>query len=159
MDTLGFCYLGSLRHFLEHHSAKRRSEELLAQTNPYMHGTTISVWRHPTRRSKLTPLNFLKVRDTLKLNGVSIDAILLRLFPFSLRDKGRAWLHLLYLGCITTWDELTKVFLAKFFPPSRMVSLRNQITTFSQKEDKKLSEAWGRFNDLLRLCSHHGPQR
>jgi len=52
----------------------------------------------------------------LKLNGVSTDASRLRLFPFSLRDKVRAWLHFLPLGCITTWDELTRAFLAKFFP-------------------------------------------
>jgi len=36
---------------------------------------------------------FLEVYDTLKLNGVSSDAIRLYLFPFSLRDKARAWLH------------------------------------------------------------------
>jgi len=33
---------------------------------------------------------FLQVCDTLKLNAVSTDAIQLRLFPFSLRDKARA---------------------------------------------------------------------
>ena len=33
---------------------------------------------------------FLEVCETLKLNGLSIDAIRLRLFPFSLRDKARA---------------------------------------------------------------------
>ena len=35
---------------------------------------------------------FLEVCDTLKINGASIDAIRLRLFPFSLRDKARACL-------------------------------------------------------------------
>jgi len=44
----------------------------------------------------------------LKLNGVSTDAIWLRLFPFSLKDKARAQLHSLPSGCITTWDKLTK---------------------------------------------------
>jgi len=37
----------------------------------------------------------LEVCNTLKLNGVSSDVIRLRLFPFSLRDKARAWLPLL----------------------------------------------------------------
>jgi len=45
---------------------------------------------------------FLEVCDTLKLNGVSSDTIRLRLFPFSFRDKARAWLHCLPSGCITT---------------------------------------------------------
>ena len=62
-------------------------------------------------------------------------------------------------GCITTSDELTKVFLTKFLPPSKITSPRNQITTFSQKEDKALYEAWEQFKDLLQLCLHCGLQR
>lgn len=37
------------------------------------------------------------------------------------------------LGYITTWDELTRAFLAKFFPLHKTESLRNQITTFTQR--------------------------
>jgi len=74
---------------------------------------------------------FLEVCDTLKLNGASNDAIGLRLFPFSLRDKARAWLDSLLSGYITTWDELIRTFLTKFFPPSKTASLRNQITNFT----------------------------
>ena len=84
---------------------------------------------------------FLEVCDTLKINGESIDAIRLRLFPFSLRDKARAWLHSLPPGSISTREELTKAFLAKFFPPSKTASLRNQITSFTQREDRTLYEA------------------
>jgi len=75
---------------------------------------------------------FLEVCNTLKLNGISTDAIHLCLFSFSLKDKARARLHSLPLDSITTWDELTRAFLAKFFPPSKTPSLRNQITTFTQ---------------------------
>ena len=35
-------------------------------------------------------LNFLKPCDTFKINGVSDDAIRLRLFPFSLHDKAKS---------------------------------------------------------------------
>ena len=87
-------------------------------------------------------LVFLEMCDTLKLNGVSTDAIRLSLFPFLLRDKTRAWLHSLPPGCITTWDELTKAFLVKFFPLSKTTRVQNQITTFSQKEDEMLYKAW-----------------
>ena len=100
---------------------------------------------------------FLEVCDTLKINGASSNAICLCLFPFSLRDK--AWLHSLPLGSIRTWDALTKVFLTKFFPPKKTASLRNQITSFTQREDELFYEAWERFKDLLRLCPHHGLQK
>ena len=50
--------------------------------------------------------NFLEICDTFKHNGVRDDAIRLRLFPFSLRDKAKVWLHSLLPGIITTWEEL-----------------------------------------------------
>jgi len=43
---------------------------------------------------------FFEVCDTLKINGASTDAIRLHVFPFSLRDKVRAWLHFLPPGSI-----------------------------------------------------------
>jgi len=61
---------------------------------------------------------------------------------FTLKDKAQTWLHLLPLRTISTWDELTKDFLAKFFLSSNTVSLRNQIITLTQRENKSLYEAW-----------------
>ena len=84
---------------------------------------------------------FLEVCDTLKLNEVSADAIVLHLFLISLKGKARGWLHSLPPGSIVTWDELTKAFLGKFIPSSKTESLRNQITTFTQREDESLYKA------------------
>ena len=52
-----------------------------------------------------------------------------------------------------------QVFLAKFFPPSKTVSLRNQIASFAQRKDESLYEACEPFKDLLRLCPDHGLQK
>jgi len=41
---------------------------------------------------------------------------------------------------ITTWEELTRTFLAKFFLPSKIASLRIQITTLAQRKDETLDE-------------------
>ena len=51
-------------------------------------------------------INFLEICDTFKCNGVSNDAIRLRLFPFTLRDKAKSWLHSLPPGSITTWTDM-----------------------------------------------------
>ncbi|XP_073120982.1 uncharacterized protein [Henckelia pumila] len=99
--------------------------------------------------------NFLEICDTFKMQGVSDDAIRLRLFPFSLRDKAKAWLTNLPAGSITTWDDLAKAFLTKYFTPSKSMKLRADITTFSQGEQETLYEAWERYKDLLRRCPHH----
>ncbi|EOY09066.1 Uncharacterized protein TCM_024420 [Theobroma cacao] len=64
-------------------------------------------------------VNFLEICDTFKANGVTDDAIRLRLFPFSLRDKAKSWSNSLLASSINTWDDLAKKFLAKFFPPAK----------------------------------------
>src|SRR5262249_49393215 len=78
--------------------------------------------------------SFLEICDTFKVNGVSNDAIWLRLFPFSLRDRAKGWLNTLPNGSITTWDGLAEKFLTKYFPPSKMAKLRNDISTYTQME-------------------------
>ena len=42
---------------------------------------------HPAENPNVHLRRFLAKCDTIKLNGVSTDAIRLRLFPFSLRDR------------------------------------------------------------------------
>ncbi|KAJ9189074.1 hypothetical protein P3X46_000407 [Hevea brasiliensis] len=56
----------------------------------------------PTESPHVHLAHFLEISDMLKINGVSDDAIRLRLFPFSLKDRARKWLHSLPLGSITT---------------------------------------------------------
>ncbi|XP_058742467.1 uncharacterized protein LOC131614954 [Vicia villosa] len=99
---------------------------------------------------------FLQYADTVKTNGASLEAIRLRLFPFSSRDRARAWLQSLPANSVTTWNELKKVFLASYFPPSKTAMLRAQINGFRQKDNESLFEARERCKDMLRLCPHHG---
>ncbi|KAA3460523.1 retrotransposon gag protein [Gossypium australe] len=74
--------------------------------------------------------NFLELCDTFKINGVSDDAIRLRLFPFSLRNKAKQWLNSLPRWSITTWEQMTEKFLLKYFPPAKTAKLRNDISSF-----------------------------
>ena len=74
--------------------------------------------------------NFLEICDTFNHNGVTDDAIRLRLFPFSLNNKAKAWLTSLPPGTITSWDGLVNVFLAKYFPPAKSAKMRNDMTNF-----------------------------
>ncbi|XP_061368923.1 uncharacterized protein LOC133311831 [Gastrolobium bilobum] len=94
--------------------------------------------------------NFLLLSDMVKINGVTRDAILLRLFTYSLKDDARRWLQSLPQGSITTWDDLQIKFLARFFSASKRAKLKDEITWFKQKELESIYEAWERFKTLLR---------
>ncbi|GJY73852.1 zinc finger, CCHC-type containing protein [Tanacetum coccineum] len=100
--------------------------------------------------------DFLKLVDSLDLDGENRERTRLRLFQLSLRDQASNWLEHLPAGSITTWEDLTTRFLAQFFPSGRTVKLRNDILMFQQHHGESLSEAWTRFKDLLQKVPHYG---
>ncbi|XP_075507493.1 uncharacterized protein LOC142544319 [Primulina tabacum] len=99
---------------------------------------------------------FLSICDTIKFNGVSTDAIRLRLFPFSLHGEAAKWLRDLPAGSITTWNGLVEMFMNQYFPPTKLAQLRMDISSFRQKDGETLHTAWGRFRKTLRRCPQHG---
>ena len=61
---------------------------------------------------------FLRMANTVKLNGVRPEVINLHLFSFSLRDITTTWYESLPYGSVDTWEELVEAYLGRFFPPS-----------------------------------------
>ncbi|GKD74321.1 MAK10-like protein [Tanacetum coccineum] len=100
--------------------------------------------------------DFLKLVDSLDLDGENRERTRLHLFQFSLRDQASNGLERLPAGSITTWEDLTTRFLAQLFPPGKTAKLRNDISMFQQHQGESLSEAWTRFKDLLQKVLHHG---
>ena len=84
----------------------------------------------PNEDPNMHLMNFLVICDSFKQHEVIEEAVRLRLFPFSLSGAARLWLNSLTPNSITSWDELTKKFLLKYFPPSKIVKFRNDITSF-----------------------------
>ncbi|KAG9444604.1 hypothetical protein H6P81_015944 [Aristolochia fimbriata] len=102
---------------------------------------------------------FLEICDTFIFKDVTKEAVWLRIFPFTLRDRAKRWYHTLPLDSIRTWDELQRKFLGTYFPPAKTIKLRNAISNFMQEHDEQLCEAWERFKELLRKCPNHGIPR
>ncbi|GJT23153.1 reverse transcriptase domain-containing protein [Tanacetum coccineum] len=61
---------------------------------------------------------FLHVTQSMKVNGVSDDALRLHLFPYSLQGRAAEWFDHLPRNSITSFDQMAKIFLEKYFPPS-----------------------------------------
>ena len=85
---------------------------------------------------------FLEICNTIRFENFSDESVKLRLFPFSLKEKEKAWLNSLPSRSITSWDTLIKKFLLNFFSMSKTNALKREITNFYQEEYEKFYESW-----------------
>ena len=111
---------------------------------------------HPTEDPNEHMGKFLRMANTVKLNGVRLEVIMLQLFPFSLRDIVATWFESLPYGSVNTWEELVEAYLGRFFPSSLTTERRREIIVFKQGEDESLYTAWKRYKRLLKGCPMHG---
>nr|GFA02925.1 reverse transcriptase domain-containing protein [Tanacetum cinerariifolium]GFA03313.1 reverse transcriptase domain-containing protein [Tanacetum cinerariifolium] len=88
---------------------------------------------------------FLEITQPMKQNGVSDDALRLSLFPYSLTHHAIAWYDRIPRNSIHSFDDTMRKFLSKYFPPSMVTKLRNEIKKFEQKPHESLFEAWERY--------------
>ncbi|GKE44770.1 reverse transcriptase domain-containing protein [Tanacetum coccineum] len=82
---------------------------------------------------------FLTITQSMKQNGVTDDALHLYLFPYSLTHHATAWFDRLPNNSIYTFQEMALKFLSKYFPPSMVMKLRNDISNFRQLPDESLT--------------------
>ncbi|GJZ00974.1 hypothetical protein Tco_0518935 [Tanacetum coccineum] len=71
--------------------------------------------------------SFKRITSTLRFRDVPNDVIKLMMFPYSLEGNARLWYEKEPPNSILTWEDL-----------------------------KTFSEAWERFEEMLRACPHHG---
>ncbi|XP_070056586.1 uncharacterized protein [Nicotiana tomentosiformis] len=84
------------------------------------------------------------------------EVIGLLLFPFSVTGKAQTWINSLPINSITTWEELVKQFLNKFYPTNKTVKQVDEILIFRQKPTEILQETWERFKGMPVKYPHHG---
>nr|GFA17620.1 reverse transcriptase domain-containing protein [Tanacetum cinerariifolium] len=82
------------------------------------------------------------IQQSIKVNGVTDDALRLYLFPHSLTHHATAWFDRFPRNSINTFEQMAKMFLRKYFAPSMVTKLGNKITNFRQRPDESLFEAW-----------------
>ena len=105
------------------------------------------------------PLNFIRdfysTIQTFPLQGLTEDQLRMRCFPYTLKDKAKAWYMTLAPNSLTTWEEVYNRFMGKFYSHQKTAELRTKIATFTQIEGEPFHEAWERFKMLLIQCLHH----
>nr|GEX65081.1 reverse transcriptase domain-containing protein [Tanacetum cinerariifolium] len=95
------------------------------------------------------------IQQSIKVNGVTDDALCLYLFPHSLTHHATAWFDHLPRNSINTFKKMAKMFLGRYFPPSMVTKLRNEITNFRQRPDEALFKAWERYKLSIDRCPNH----
>ncbi|GJY25855.1 retrovirus-related pol polyprotein from transposon TNT 1-94 [Tanacetum coccineum] len=86
---------------------------------------------------------------------ITKDAVMLRVFPFTLTRAAKRWVDRLAPGTINTWDLLKKAFIQRYCPPSLTSKQLEVIHNFKQEGDESLYQAWERYNDLLYKSPTH----
>ncbi|GJU58537.1 putative reverse transcriptase domain-containing protein [Tanacetum coccineum] len=86
----------------------------------------------------------LKIVSLFNIPGVSQDAVLLRVFLFTLTGSAKRWMDRLTPGAVNTWDLLKKAFIQRYCPPSKIAKRLEYIYKFKQESDESLYQAWER---------------
>ena len=113
------------------------------------------VWQHqftghPSEDPNEHMGRFMRMENTVKLNGVRPKVIKLQLFLFSLRVVVATWFESLPVGSVNTWEELVEAYMSKFFPPTLTSKRRGEIIVFKQGDDESLYNAWEIYKRLLK---------
>ncbi|XP_062088503.1 uncharacterized protein LOC133795067 [Humulus lupulus] len=95
------------------------------------------------------------VCSSMKPAAVTEEQIKLRAFPFSLKDAAKEWLYYLPPGTVETWNGMKTMFLERYFPASKVGSIRKEICGIRQYTGESLYEYWERFKRLCASCPHH----
>ncbi|XP_026400018.1 uncharacterized protein LOC113295900 [Papaver somniferum] len=92
---------------------------------------------------------------SLKPTGSDQGRALLTAFPFSLIDSVEEWFYGLPPGSITTWNEMQRAFLEKYFPACKAAIICKAISGIEQITGETLYGYWERYKKLLASCPHH----
>ena len=74
----------------------------------------------------------LGIVSMFNIPGVSHDAVMLRVFPYTLSGTAKRWVDRLAPDTINTWDLLKKAFLDRYCPPSKTAIQLEEIHNLSK---------------------------
>ncbi|GJZ31884.1 reverse transcriptase domain-containing protein [Tanacetum coccineum] len=100
--------------------------------------------------------DFLVICNMFRYGEKQSEVVKLLIFPFSLSDKAKIGFNELNEESITSWEQMRRDFINKFFPPSLFNHLLLEIRNFSQKIYESLTDAWLRLKNMLRKFNGHG---
>ncbi|XP_049369487.1 uncharacterized protein LOC125834381 [Solanum verrucosum] len=86
---------------------------------------------------------------------LDMDFIGLRVFPMSLTRDVVVWFSEHIFNSIQTWDQLHKVFIAKYFPVSKKLNRKDKLNNFVALPGESVSSSWDRLSAFIRSVLNH----
>ncbi|GKA58642.1 retrovirus-related pol polyprotein from transposon TNT 1-94 [Tanacetum coccineum] len=83
----------------------------------------------------------LEIVDLFHVPNITVDQLMLRVFPISLTGAASRWLRNEPTSSIKTWEDLKTKFLNKYCLPSRTAKKMEEINNFQQDPDETLYQA------------------
>ncbi|GKD03151.1 hypothetical protein Tco_1178125, partial [Tanacetum coccineum] len=97
----------------------------------------------------------LEIVDLFHVPNITVDQLMLRVFPISLTGATSRWLRNERTSSIKTWEDLKTKFLNKYCPPGGTTKKMEEINNFQQEPNETLFQAWEHFKELLMKCPQH----
>ena len=97
---------------------------------------------HPTENPSEHLGRFLRIANSVILNGVKPEVIQLQLFPFSLQDMAITWFNSLPQESVNTWEELMRAYFNKFLIPFPQSKQGKEISGSNHEGDEDRHIAW-----------------
>ena len=83
--------------------------------------------------------NFVELCEMQKYKDINGDIIKLKLFPFSLSGRAKDWSLSLPRNSIDSWVKCKDAFIGKYYPPTKIISLRSDIMRFKQFDNEHVA--------------------
>lgn len=99
---------------------------------------------------------FNDIFNTVKISHVSDNALTLCLLSFSSTGDALSWLRSFPPISLSLWEDVVAKLLKNYFPKSKTLKGKVDISLFQQMHDEALSEACERYQSLLWQTPTHG---
>lgn len=116
-------------------------------SNLFQNFEDIKFLRKLTKNSHEHIQAFLMSCKVVNHEEILVDAFQMHLFPHTLKDNARKWLHLLFSGAIISWNDMVRKFTLKF---SHHIEFIKSKMKFKQNDLESNSEVWMRFKDYFK---------
>nr|GEW53222.1 reverse transcriptase domain-containing protein [Tanacetum cinerariifolium] len=130
-------------------------------TMEQLHQPSLNGWGGPIASIAIQAMNFRlkndmiqQVQNSCQFHGLPGDDANKHLDKFLHVTQSIKFDHL-PRNSTSTFEQMAKMFLGKYFPPSMITKLRNEITNFHQRPDESLFEAWERYKLSIDRCHNH----